>query len=110
MTKRIPIAITTGAILGIFCIIGVGYRFGYAGNELFLFATWFNRLLMGLVIGLAGSWQLIKNKYNPLLRGLLLGLIISFSFYLATDFRDLTGFIAGIFYGILIDYIASKFR
>jgi len=109
MKKRISLAVVMGAILGIFCIIGVGYRFGFSGNELFLFATWFNRLLMGLVIGLAGSWTLIKNKKNPLVRGVLLGLIISFSFYVSTDFRDTTGFIAGIFYGIIIDYIATKF-
>jgi len=110
MKKRLSIAIITGIILGIFCIIGVGYRFGFTGNELFLFATWFNRLLMGLVIGLAGSLKLIKGKFNPLLRGILLGLIVSFSFYVATDFRDLTGFIAGIVYGIIIDYVSSKYE
>jgi len=108
MKKRLLIAILTGALLGILCIIGVAYRFGFSGNELFIFATWFNRVVIGLVIGLVGSAQLIKGKLNPLFRGLLLGLIISFSLFIATDFRDLPGFIAGIFYGIIIDYIASK--
>ncbi|MBU0577125.1 hypothetical protein KJ742_03155 [Patescibacteria group bacterium] len=110
MKKRMLLAIITGAVLGVFCIIGVGYRFGYSGNELFLFATWFNRLLMGMVIGLAGSLIIIKGKYNALIRGALLGLIVSFSFYLATDFKDLTGFIAGIIYGVIIDYVASKYK
>jgi len=109
MKKRLVLAITTGTILGIFCIIGVGYRFGFSGNELFLFATWINRLVIGIVIGLAGSLTIVKNKNNILIRGVVLGSIISFSFYIATDFRDMTGFIAGIIYGIIIDYIATKY-
>lgn len=103
------LAVSAGAVLGIFCIIGAGYRFGLSGNGLFLFATWFNRLVIGMVIGLAGSWILIKNKKNFLLRGAVLGFVISFSFYVSTDFRDTVGFIAGVMYGIIIDYIATKF-
>jgi hypothetical protein len=109
MKKRIILAVSTGAVLGIFCIIGAGYRFGFSGNELFLFATWFNRLVMGIVVGLAGSLIFIRSPHNFFIRGALLGLIISFSFYVSTGFRDATGFIAGIFYGIIIDYIATKF-
>lgn len=109
MKNRNFLAIITGAVLGVFCIIGVGYRFGFTGNELFLFATWFNRLVMGIVIGLGGGLVLVKNKYNYLVRGALLGLIISFSWYVATDFRDMTGFLAGIVYGVIIDYVATRF-
>lgn len=108
MKKRLISALVTGAILGVFCIIGVGYRLGYSGNELFLFATWFNRVLMGLVIGLA-SFKLTK-KLNFLFRGVLLGLIVSFAFYVSTSFIDTPGFIAGIVYGIIIDYVATKFE
>ena len=64
MHKRMLLATSTGALLGIFCIIGVAYRFGYSGNEFFIFATWFNRLLMGIVIGLAGSLTITKGKSN----------------------------------------------
>ncbi|HNQ17500.1 MAG TPA: hypothetical protein PKH60_05375 [Candidatus Woesebacteria bacterium] len=55
--KRILVAVMTGAILGIFCIIGVSVRLGFAGNEVFILATWVNRVVMGLVIGLAPYYQ-----------------------------------------------------
>jgi len=29
LTKRVLVAVATGALLGILCIIGVGYRVGY---------------------------------------------------------------------------------
>jgi hypothetical protein len=109
MKKRIILSVSTGAVLGILCILGAGYRFGFSGNELFLFATWFNRLVIGLIIGLSGSLIIIKNKNNFFVRGALLGLIVSFSLYVSTEFRDINGFIAGIAYGIIIDYIATKF-
>jgi len=107
--KRVVIAIITGAILGIFCIIGVGTRLGFAGNEMFLLATWYNRVIMGLVIGFAGSWQFFKGKNNPLARGLVLGFVISLALFLSTELRDPIGFGAGIVYGIIIDYVATKY-
>ncbi|MFH1712474.1 MAG: hypothetical protein ABH846_04555 [Patescibacteria group bacterium] len=107
MNKRIITATVVGAILGVFCIIGIGYRLGFAGNEVLLFSAWFNRVLMGLVIGLVGYWKL-KNVPAVLLRGAILGLIVSFSWYAATGFADATGFIAGIVYGIIIDFVATK--
>ena len=109
MKKRILISTISGAILGIFCIIGVGTRLGFSSNEMFLLATWWNRLLMGFVIGFVADWQLIKSKNNSILRGAIMGLIISFTFYLSTGFTDFVGFLAGIVYGIIIDYVATKY-
>lgn len=106
--KRIITAIVTGAVLGIFCIVGVSTRFGYSGNELFILSTWVNRVIMGLLIGLAPYYVIKKSKINIILRGAFLGFIMSGSFYLATAFRDTTGFVAGIFYGIIIDWVATK--
>ena len=107
--KRLQIALICGALLGIICIIGVSLRLGFAGNELFILATWYNRVIMGLVIGLAGGITVIKGKYNPLLRGLLLGLMISLALFLSTGLRDPIGFTAGLVYGVIIDYLASKY-
>jgi len=107
--KRLIVATLTGAILGIICIIGISIRMGFTGNELFIFATWINRVVMGLVIGLAPYYKIKKNLPNILARGAFLGLVISGSFYLATDFRDTPGFFAGIVYGVIIDYVASKY-
>ena len=64
---------------------------------------------MGLVIGLAGSWQFIKGKNNTFLRGLSLGLLISLALFLSTGLRDPMGFAAGIIYGLIIDLIATKY-
>ena len=107
--KRLKTALISGALLGIFCIAGVGLRLGFVGNELFLFATWYNRLIMGLVIGLAGGITLIKGKYNPLVRGLLLGTMVSLALFLSTEMRDPLGFMAGVVYGPIIDIVASRY-
>lgn len=108
--KRLFIALVTGAVLGILCLIGIGVRIGFEGNELFMFATWVNRVVIGLIIGLASSFVIKENFRNILFRGATLGLIISGSFYLATNFYDTPGFFAGIVYGMIIDYVATKYE
>jgi hypothetical protein len=107
--KRLIISLLTGAVLGILCILGVNTRLGFSGNELFILSTWINRVILGLVIGLAPFYKIKKNTKNVLLRGAILGLIITGSFFIATDFKDLLGFFAGIVYGIFIDFIATKY-
>lgn len=107
--KRLVISLISGALLGIVCVIGITIRLGSSGNELFILATWYNRLIIGLVIGLAGGIILTKGKFNFLLRGSILGLIVSLSLFLSTELRDPIGFIAGIFYGLIIDYLSSKY-
>lgn len=102
------IAILTGAVLGVFCIIGVSVRLGFSGNELFILSTWLNRVIMGLVIGLAVCSGVKSSSKRAMLRGAFFGLIISGPFYLATDFKDTPGFFAGVVYGVIIDYIATK--
>jgi hypothetical protein len=73
----------------------------------FLFATWFNRVVLGLMIGF---YTPVSGKLSTAaLRGSLLGLIVSFSLYSATEFIDTPGFIAGIVYGVIIDILATKF-
>ena len=134
MNKRVLASTILGGILGIFCIIGVSLRLGFSGNELFILATWLNRVVMGFVVGLAANFMFKKTKkinrkqifkqdiksskilYHlypesnlVYLRGAIIGLIISGSFYIATSFKDLPGFFAGIVYGIIIDYIATKY-
>lgn len=109
MKNRIVISMLMGAVLGIACIIGIGYRLGFAGNDLLLFSAWYNRVLMGLLIGLAGPLIIVRNRWNPIIRGALLGLIVSYSWYAASGNRDLAGFFAGIAWGVIIDWVATKF-
>ncbi|MFW6018031.1 MAG: hypothetical protein ACOCPX_04360 [Halapricum sp.] len=109
MDRRLTIGILTGAFLGIFCILGVGLRTGFAGNELFLLAMWYNRVILGLVIGLAGGIRLVDSDYNVFLRGLLLGLVVSLAITLTSEFRDWPSFFAGIAYGVIIDWVATRY-
>jgi len=98
--------IASGAVLGVFCIVGAFVRSGYQSEAYYLFALWYNRLLMGLLIGLA-----VGNLGWPKVigRGALFGLIVSFAFYSSTGFNDIVSFLAGILYGIIIEYIAFKY-
>ena len=111
--KRIGIATILGSILGIFCILGASGRVGgWAGNEILLIGLWYNRVIMGLLIGFAGDLDLIKkgnrSKWlNTTLRGAILGFLVTLQFYLSTTFLDLLSFLAGIMYGVIIDVISS---
>jgi len=67
--KRLVISVISGVLLSVICIIGITTRFGSSGNELFILATWYNRLIIGLVIDLAGGATLTRGKFNFLLRG-----------------------------------------
>jgi hypothetical protein len=112
--RRLTISAIVGAILGVFCIIGVGARIpgGYLPNIVFLIGMWYNRVIMGLLIGLAGNIQILKSDTAPklgnaFLRGLIFGILVSSAIFLSTEFRDLLSFFAGIAYGIIIDVIAT---
>jgi hypothetical protein len=113
--KRIVLATSLGALLGIFCILGASGRVGgWKGNEILLIGLWYNRVIMGLLIGFTGSLELFKkgntSKWvNSILRGAIFGLLVSLQFYLSTIFLDLLSFLAGILYGIVIDLLCVIF-
>ena len=106
-TKRIKVCIVVSAILGVICIIGASVRSGFQSEPYFLFALWYNRLVMGFMIGLAG-----KNFGLPKVmgRGAFFGLLVSFAFYASTGFDDVVSFLAGIIYGMIIEYVAFKYH
>jgi hypothetical protein len=104
-TRRMLACIIMGALLGVVCIIGAQLRSGFERDAVYLFAFWFNRLLLGIVIGLA--WGRL-NTVQSISRGVILGLLVSFAFYSSTGFEDAIGFIAGIVYGIIIEYVALR--
>ena len=109
--KRLLISLLCGALLGVICIIGGTQRTGgFAGNEYYIIGMWYNRVIIGLVIGLAGNLVLLKNKFNPYLRGALLGLLVSAAFYLTSGLRDITAFLAGILYGVIIEFVLSRIK
>ncbi|UWG47852.1 putative membrane protein [Halanaeroarchaeum sp. HSR-CO] len=109
MKKRLAIGVGMGAILGVFCIVGVGLRTGFQDNELFLVSMWYNRVVMGLVIGLAGGLRIVDSDRNVLVRGFVLGLVVTTAITLTSEFRDWPSFFAGLAYGVIIDWTATKF-
>lgn len=108
--KRISLGILTGAILGIICIIGVGTRVGFSGNFVYLIGMWYNRVIMGFIIGLSGEIVILENspKKNSILRGTIFGLVTTSAIFLSTSFRDIPSFLAGVVYGIIIDFVSTS--
>ncbi|MFW5794715.1 MAG: hypothetical protein ACOCV1_04445 [Bacillota bacterium] len=105
--KRLIVSIITGAILGIICILGAQVRSTTDLSFAYLFSFWFNRVLLGLFIGLLASNFSLKTL---LIRGAILGLIVSFAFYSSTGFNDHIGFVVGILYGVIIEFFAYRFK
>jgi len=103
--KRVLIGIISGAILGVVCILGASMRSSEPLGTVYLFSFWFNRVLIGLVVGLI-SKNTLKLR---IVHGALFGTLISFGFYSATAFSDVVGFIAGIVYGIIIALVIYYF-
>jgi uncharacterized membrane protein (UPF0136 family) len=103
--KRLKISIISGIILGVICIIGSGIRIGSDVKALYLAGLFYNRFLMGVVFG----FFVDKNGVKVLIRGAIIGFLISFAFYLSTEFQDVISLIAGVAYGIIIDAIASRY-
>lgn len=106
MKNRVLYGLLLGAILGIFCIIGASLRSTTSLSFIYLFSFWYNRVIMGLVIGLMPK---PKDYKVAIIRGLIMGALISFAFYGATNFNDLTGFFAGFAYGIIIELVLYKY-
>jgi hypothetical protein len=111
MKKRLTVSVITGAALGVLCIIGGSVRAGgLAGHEVYLLAMWYNRVIIGLVIGLAGQWNVVNAPWNRYARGGLLGLLVSAAFFLSTEFQDGVAFGAGVVYGLIIEYVAQRYE
>ena len=104
-SKRMKVSLLAGAALGVVCIIGALIRSGGGNGAVFLFALWYNRLLMGMVIGLMED---IKETPHLILRGAVTGLLVSFAFYSADGFGDAVSFLAGIVYGVIIELAARR--
>ncbi len=106
LNRRMAVSLIVGVILGFFCIAGAYVRSGFEINFIYLSALWYNRVIMGLVIGLAGNRASLQ---TILIRGALLGLAVSLAFYINTSFQDHASFAAGVIYGIIIEYSAFRF-
>ena len=112
--KRLGISTVTGAILGVFCILGAVQRIpgNFSQNLPYLMGIWTMRVMLGIAIGLAGDIAIFKGEkwqiwVNAVIRGILFGLIFSVAILLIDPFKDYATFAAGIAYGPIIDLITT---
>lgn len=110
MNKRLSLALVSGAILGVICIVGASVRIGWQGNQLLIISLWYNRLVMGLLIGLAGGLTLVKGDYNWIVRGSFLGLVVSAAYFLTAGASDWVSFLAGVVYGVIIEFALRQLK
>lgn len=100
MNRRMKEGLIGGALLGIICVIGAYLRSGSTASPIFVFSLWYNRVIIGLTVG--APWK-ATTLSKALLRGAILGLLVSFAFYSSTGFQDPISFVAGIFYGAILE-------
>jgi uncharacterized membrane protein len=105
MNRRMKEALIGGALLGIVCVVGAYIRSGSTATPGFVFSLWYNRVIIGLIVG--APWK-ERSRSQALLRGALFGLLVSFGFYSATGFQDHISFVAGILYGAIIEGWLSR--
>jgi hypothetical protein len=94
------VSLIGGVLLGIVCVIGAYVRSGFTAEPVFVFSLWYNRVILGLVIG--SPWD-STNRKKALIRGGLFGLLVSFAFYSTSGFADPVSFVAGIAYGVILE-------
>ena len=105
MNKRMREALIGGALLGIACVIGAYVRSGFTASPVFVFSLWYNRVILGLVVG--APWAALDRR-KAITRGAVLGLLVSFAFYSTTGFADPISFVAGIVYGMILEAWLSR--
>ena len=109
-TKRLLIALALAAFFGFFCAYGTSTVEipGFEMTMPYLMTIFYSRLLIGLVVGLGEEVKIMnKEPFNSLVRGGVLGAIMSvtISFYGGA----VIFIIAGIIYGAITDYAATRF-
>lgn len=105
MNRRLKEALIGGALLGIVCVVGAYIRSGSTASPVFVFSLWYNRVIIGLAVG--APWK-STSRSKALLRGAFFGLLVSFAFYSSTGFQDPISFVAGIFYGAILEGWLSR--
>lgn len=104
--KRLNICFILGVLAGVVCLIGNMLT----GATPYLIAAWYNRVILGVLIGLAGELKIYKeedNIINSILRGAFIGAFVSLGFAFFLGSVLILFFLAGIVFGIVIDLIAT---
>ncbi|MHA1518863.1 MAG: hypothetical protein ACTSRK_01645 [Promethearchaeota archaeon] len=113
---RLGIATGLGMVLGLICVLGQSLRMPdnpLPNATIYLLAAWYNRVIMGILIGCADDWQILKPNtqskaiINAIIRGALIGTLVSVSFGLLQQRIEIVYFLAGIVWGILNDTLTT---
>lgn len=107
MKSRMKPALIGGALLGLLCVAGAYIRSGFTASPVFVFSLWYNRVILGLVVG--APWN-YTTRGKAILRGAFFGLLVSFAFYSSTGFQDHISFVAGIIYGVILEAWLSRYE
>lgn len=102
--KRISISIALGFIFGAVCLYGTMNSIPGQLSPPILATIFYDRLLLGLVIGVAGGLPV-----NPILRGAVLGAAVSLIIAIPSGYIGALLLGAGVVYGVLIDWAATRF-
>lgn len=105
MKRRMIESLIGGVLLGLVCVVGAYVRSGFTASSTFVFSLWYNRVILGLLVG--APWPKVSRN-KALLRGALFGLLVSFAFYSSTGFEDVVSFLAGIVYGVILEGWLSR--
>jgi hypothetical protein len=95
-----------GALSAVLCIVGRQVIYNFPDITIYdISYTLLNRVLIGFVIGIS-AWRI-----HHLIHGAIIGLIVTLTVSLGFLPGSLSGFFlytsAGIFYGILIEWLAT---
>ncbi len=105
--KRLWISLLLGLIFGLFCAWGTASKFPGKFDNFTLLSIVYNRVLIGLFIGIAGNIKL-----GAALRGIIFGAVVSLQSALpgfSEGIGSLVLVFAGMIYGLIIDLVATKF-
>jgi hypothetical protein len=109
---RMVIALILGTLFGLFCAWATSTApipAQWLTIE-FLIYIWYNRLILGFILGYAENITFIKRKYgNAIIRGAIIGTVISVIMVIIPGLAAISYLFAGTIYGIIIDILATKF-
>jgi len=107
--KRLIISLLVGALSELFCIFWTYLEMsGFATTIQYLLTIFYNRLLIGFVVGISESFKIFnKDSQNSISRGALIGAVVSVGLYIQIGSF---GFIPpGIVFGAIADFLATKY-
>ena len=108
--KRMLVSLILGALTGVICAIGTvfGNNPIFQISLMYLIYLWYNRLILGFVIGLADKVRIINHELgNSIIRGAMIGAILSIILVIIPGLAAYSLLLAGIVFGIIIDLFAT---